>query len=219
MSKLTPDNRSYRALLAVPYFGRLLLGMQIARIAQSMVGVAIVLFTLKVYNSSVLSGVAAFFSIFPGLLLSPIAGALLDRHGRTLLVALDYLIALLCLTTMGALAILGLLPGWLVVVIAGIASLTAPLSAPGLRSLFPLIVSRHLCERVNAVDSTGYVIATIVGPSLAGALVALWGGALTFIAIGVSYGIAALVIARAPEPPTKTVSTGRLATDAWHGLI
>jgi MFS family permease len=219
MTQVTHEDRSYRALLAVPYLGRLVLGMQIARIAQSMVGVTIVLFTLKAYNSVALSGVATFFSIFPGLLLSPIAGALLDRHGRTRLVALDYFIAMVCLGAIGISALLGTLPGWLLVVIVAIASLTAPLSATGVRSLFPIIVPRHLWERVNAMDSTGYVVATIVGPSLAGGLVAVLGGALTFIAIGLSYGVAAVVIARAPEPIGKTVSTGRLRTDAWQGLV
>jgi MFS family permease len=219
MTQVTHEDRSYRALLAVPYLGRLVLGMQIARIAQSMVGVTIVLFTLKAYNSVALSGIATFFSIFPGLLLSPIAGALLDRHGRTRLVALDYFIAMVCLIAIGILALLGTLPGWLLVVIVGIASLTAPLSATGVRSLFPLIVPRHLWERVNAMDSTGYVVATIVGPSLAGGFVAVLGGALTFIAIGLSYGVAAIVIARAPEPLGKTVSTGRLLGDAWQGLV
>ena len=219
MTQVTHEDRSYRALLAVPYLGRLVLGMQIARIAQSMVGVTIVLFTLKAYNSVALSGIATFFSIFPGLLLSPIAGALLDRHGRTRLVALDYFIAMVCLSAIGILALLGTLPGWLLVVIVGIASLTAPLSATGVRSLFPLIVPRHLWERVNAMDSTGYVVATIVGPSVAGGLVAVLGGPLTFIAIGLSYGVATIVIARAPEPIGKTVSTGRLLTDAWQGLL
>jgi len=219
MTQVTHEDRSYRALLAVPYLGRLVLGMQIARIAQSMVGVTIVLFTLKAYNSVALSGVATFFSIFPGLLLSPIAGALLDRHGRTRLVALDYFIAMVCLSAIGVSALFGTLPGWLLVVIVTIASLTAPLSATGVRSLFPIIVPRHLWERVNAMDSTGYVVATIVGPSLAGGLVAVLGGPLTFIAIGLSYGVATIVIARAPEPIGKTVSTGRLLTNAWQGLV
>ncbi|HYU51280.1 MAG TPA: hypothetical protein VEO91_15260, partial [Candidatus Limnocylindria bacterium] len=59
-------DRSYRALLAVPSLGRLLLGMQISRIGQSMVGVAIVLFALLAYGSPVLAGLATFCSIFPG---------------------------------------------------------------------------------------------------------------------------------------------------------
>src|SRR6266849_2321553 len=107
-----PD-RSYRALLTLPYVARLLLGMQIARIGQSMMSVAIVLFTLTSYHSAILVGVATFFIIFPGLMVSPIAGALLDRHGSMRLVALDYLVALGSLTLMGALAIAGMLPAWL----------------------------------------------------------------------------------------------------------
>src|SRR3990172_4530268 len=37
---------SYRALLDVPYIGRVVTSMSLARVAQSMLGVAIVLFTL-----------------------------------------------------------------------------------------------------------------------------------------------------------------------------
>jgi MFS family permease len=212
-------DRSYRALLAVPSLGRLLLGMQISRIGQSMVGVAIVLFALLAYGSPVLAGLATFCSIFPGLLLSPIAGALLDRHGRTRLVVLDYCIALAALVLMGVLGLLGALPAWLLLVIATVSSLTAPLSATGLRSLFPLIVPSHLWERVNAIDSNGYVIASVIGPPLAAGMVAVWGGPVALIVIGLSFGIAAIVVGRVPDPETDTASTGRLLLDAWQGLL
>src|SRR5262245_22593066 len=176
-----PLDRSYRSFLQLPSVGRLLLGMQIARIGQSMVSVTIVLFTLNTYRSPGLAGLATFFAIFPGLLVSPIAGALLDRHGRMRLVVLDYLVALGALTLMGGLALAGTLPAPLLMVIAAIASLTTPLSGSGLRSLFPLIIPSHLWERVNAIDSIGFIIATIVGPPIAAAFVALWGGAIAFI--------------------------------------
>src|SRR3954470_14161487 len=140
----TSLDRSYRALLEVPAVGRLMLGMQIARISQSMVSVTLVLFTLDAYHSTRLAGLATFCGIFPGLLVSPIAGALLDRHGRTRLVVLDYSVALASLMLIGALALAGTLPAWLLLAIAAIASLTAPLSATGLRSVIPLIVPSHL---------------------------------------------------------------------------
>jgi MFS family permease len=219
--QLAPDasDRSYRALLATPSMGRLLLGMQLARIAQSMLSVAIVLFALGSYGSSTLAGIATFFAVFPGLIVSPIAGALLDRHGRTRLVALDYLVALCLLTMMGMLALTNSLPAWLLVVIAGIASLTAPLSGTGLRSLFPLIVPKHLWERVNAIDSMGYIIATIIGPPLAAGTVALWGGGVAFMVIGISYGVAAVVIARTPDPLSPAVLRQPLLLEAWQGLV
>src|SRR5436190_2509923 len=213
------SDRSYRAPLMLPYVARILLGMQIARIGQSMVSVAIVLFTLTSYHSATLAGVATFFSVFPGLVVSPIGGALLDRHGRMRLVALDYLVSLAALTLMGTLALTGLLPAWLLILIAWIQSLTNPLSATGLRSLFPLIIPSHLWERVNAIDSMGFVIATILGPPLAAGLVALWGGPVALIAIGVAFGIAALVIAGSPEPASQLATPGPLLVEARQGLI
>ena len=63
--------------------------MQLVRIAQSMVGVALVLFSLTRYGSPTLAGLVTFAGIAPGLLISPIGGALLDRHGRTRLIRLD----------------------------------------------------------------------------------------------------------------------------------
>jgi MFS family permease len=192
--------------------------MQIARIASSMVSVALVLYTLSTYDSAPLTGLTAFFSVFPGLLVSPIAGALLDRHGRTRLVVLDYVVALAALTLIGVLSLLGALPVWLLIVIAAVASLTGPLSVTGLRSLFPLIVPPRLWERANAIDSIGFVLATIVGPPLAAFIVSLWGGAVGFIAIGLTFGVAAIIIAGFPDPSTETVSTGRLLGDAWEGL-
>src|ERR1700750_1146149 len=101
-----------------------MIGMQIARIGQSMVNVSIVLYTLEHYGSPSLAGIVGFFSMFPGLVFSPIAGALLDRHGRTRLVVVDYLVTLVSLMLIGILALWGNLPSWLLVSIAAVASLT-----------------------------------------------------------------------------------------------
>jgi MFS family permease len=212
------SDRSYRALLRVPTLGRVLLSMQIARIAQSMVGVALVLFTLDRYGSPAFAGVVTFASVFPGLLISPIAGALLDRHGRIRLVLLDYLVALVAMVVVGVLALSDALPGPLLVLIAVVGSLTSILSHVGLRSLFPILVPEPLWERVNAVDSNGYVAATIVGPPIAAVLVAVLGGPAALLAIGVAFGIAAVILVRVPEPDAPTASTGRVLADALAGL-
>ncbi|HET7703705.1 MAG TPA: MFS transporter, partial [Candidatus Limnocylindrales bacterium] len=211
--------RSYRALLSVPGLGRILVSMQLSRIAQSMVGVALVLFTLDEYDSPALTGVVTFASVFPGLLVAPVAGALLDRHGRTRLVILDYAVALLALVVIGGLALLDALPVPILLAIAVVSSLTAILSHTGLRSLFPLLVPERLWERVNAVDSNGYLIATILGPPLAAALVSLVGGATTLILIGLVYGAATVAMIGAPDPVSETASTGRLFRDAWDGVL
>jgi MFS family permease len=214
-----PPDRSYRALLRVPTLGRVLVSMQIARVAQSMVSVAVVLFTLDRYGSAAFAGFVTFASVFPGLLISPLAGALLDRHGRIRLVLLDYVVALLAMVLIGALALLDALPGPLLVLIAVVSSLTSILSHVGVRSLFPIIVPEHLWERVNAVDSNGYVVAIILGPPAAAGLVAFFGGAVALVVIGVAFGVAALALVGVPDPPSPTSSKGNLLVDAWDGVV
>jgi len=209
---------SYRALLGVPYLGRALGGMQLARIAQSMTGLAMVLFTLARYHSPELAGVVTFAAIAPGLVVSPIAGALLDRHGRTRLITLDFLIAFGSMALIGALALRDALPAWLLVLISAASALTGPLSATGLRSLFPLMAPRYLWERLNAVDSNGYVVATIVGPPVAALMVGILGGPVAIIVIGVLFAVAAAIVVGVPDPEAETATSGSLLRDAWDVL-
>jgi predicted MFS family arabinose efflux permease len=102
--------------------------------------------------------------------------------------------------------------------VAVIGSLTSILSHVGLRSLFPILVPEPLWERVNALDSNGYVVATILGPPIAAALVAFLGGAVALLVIGVTFGIAAVILVAVPEPESPTASTGRVLADACAGL-
>ncbi len=210
-------DRSYRALLAVPALPRVLAGMFVARVTQTALSVALVLFTLDHFHSPALAGFVTFASIFPGLVVSPLAGAILDRHGRTRFIVLDFLIAMGSLVLIGVLGLADLLPAWLLVLITLLSALTGPFSNTGLRSLFPLLVPRHLWERVNAVDSNGYVVASIFGPPIAAGSVGLVGGPVTLIILGGAFGLAALILSGSPDPRTETTTSGNLLRDAWDG--
>jgi len=212
-------NPSYRALLDVPSLGRVLLSMQVSRIAQSMVGIVMILFALQRYNSPQLAGLVAFASIAPGMVVSPIAGALLDRHGRVRLIILDYLVAAAALLLVAGLSLAGSLPAPLLVAITALASLTGPLSGSGLRSLFPLLVPPPLWERVNAVDSNGWVLATVVGAPIGAVVAQILGFEIALGLIAGAYLLAAVVIFGAPDPRTDVASTGSLFLDAWQGLV
>jgi MFS family permease len=214
-----PARPSYRALLAVPSIGRVLLAMQIARIAQSMVSIVVILLALQRYDSPQLAGAVAFASIAPGMLVSPIAGALLDRHGRVRLIILDYSVAAISLTLIAALALAGELPAWLLLAIVAVASITGPLSNSGLRSLFPLMVPEPLWERVNAVDSNGWVLATVVGAPFGALFAQILGFEAALFIIAAGYAVAGLVMIGAPDPRTAVISTGNLLRDAWLGLV
>jgi predicted MFS family arabinose efflux permease len=209
---------TYRALLSVPSFPLAVIGAQLGRIAGQMGAVAMVLFVLTRYHSPALAGAVAFLSIMPGTLVAPIAGALLDRHGRKRLIILDFAFACFTLVLIGVLALLHRLPVPLLLLITAISSLTAPLSNVGLRTLYPILVPRPLWERMNAVDSNGYVVASIIGPPLAGVIVGLAGGEAAIIATGMTIGLGALILVWLKDPETNTSTTGSLLRDSWEGL-
>jgi predicted MFS family arabinose efflux permease len=219
VAQTSAPNPSYRALLEVPSLGRVLLSMQVSRIAQSMVGIVMILFALQRYDSPQLAGLVAFASIAPGMVISPIAGALLDRHGRIRLIILDYAVAAVALLLVAGLSLAGSLPAPLLVAIAALASLTGPLSGSGLRSLFPLLVPEPLWERVNAVDSNGWVLATVVGAPFGAVAAQLLGFEAALAIIAAAYVLATLVIFGAPDPRTEVASTGSLLLDSWQGLV
>src|SRR5256714_15217859 len=84
---------SYRRLFQIPGLPRLLASMLLARTATTMVELILVLFALERFHSPGLAGAVTFLALAPGLLMSPIAGALLDRHGRVKLMVVDYVVA------------------------------------------------------------------------------------------------------------------------------
>ncbi|MBI2773232.1 MAG: MFS transporter, partial [Chloroflexi bacterium] len=102
--RIVPLTDSYRGLFTIPGFTRLVAGMLLGRVASQMVSLVLVLLVLERYASPALAGITTFLSLMPGLLVSPIAGALLDRHGRRRLILLDYSVATVALLLLASLS-------------------------------------------------------------------------------------------------------------------
>lgn len=184
-----------------------------------MLNVALVLFVLQRFHSPTLAGIVVFVLITPGLLVSPIAGALLDRYGRIRLMLVDYTVAALSISLIVVLSLTHVLTEWMLLPIVAVASLTSILSIAGFRSLFPLMVPRSLWDRVNGLDSALYAVMTIVGPPLAAVIVSLRGGEAALLATAAAFAIAAAIMVGIPEPRAEHEPTGALLQDAWAGVV
>ena len=184
----------------------------LGRIGSQMWAIALVLFALQRFHSPAIAGITVFAGAFPGVVVSPLAGALLDRNGRVRLMMLDYSVAAGALTLIVVLTATGVLNAGLLIGIAAIGSLTNPLSGAGARTLFPVMVPHHLWDRANAADSTGFVLAAVVA-GLVGRPAALAATAAVFVAAGLS------LLRMPPLPGPRARSSSRsLASDAWAGL-
>jgi MFS family permease len=211
------DRTTYRELFRIPSFPRLATSVVLARTASQMMLLTLVLFVLQRFHSPSLAGITVFLSIAPGVALSPIAGALLDRHGRVRLITLDYLVGFVTLALIAGIDVSGRLTPLALLPIVAVSSLTYSLSNSGARSLLPLIVPKHLWDRVNALDSIAYALTSAAGPALAGALTAWAGPRLALVVTSAIFLLAALLIMPLPEPVVAGVARSVFA-DAWAGL-
>jgi MFS family permease len=214
-----PASSTYRALLAVPGIPRLIANSVLARLGGQMWTVGMVLFVLQVFHSPSLAGLTIFVNVLPGLLLSPITGALLDRHGRVRLMLLDLTLGTVTLLAIVALAANGILSPPVLLAMVLVGSLTFTFSATGPRSLFPLLVPRALWDRVNAVDSGMYALTAVIGPALAGALVAIFSARAALLVTAVAWALAALALIGIPDPIGANAASGSIWRDAWEGVV
>ena len=208
------EDTSYRALLKVHGFTQLLSSTLAARIATQMFSVLLVLFVLETYHSASLSGVVVVCSQVPGIIVSPIAGALLDRGSRVALMRFDYLIGSTCITTIGVLSLLHSLPTFALLAVVSVASITGPLSRVGGRSLYPVLAPKPLWDRANAADSGSNVVATVLGPGIAGVAVALVGPRVALLLPAIVMLVAALLLIGFVVPDVRSGATASVLSDA-----
>jgi MFS family permease len=209
---------TYPELFRIPTFPRLASSVVLARTANAMMQLALVLFVLQRFHSPTLAGLTVFLAIAPGIAVSPIAGALLDRHGRVRLIILDYTVGALSLFLIAGLDAAGRLTPGVLLPIVTVGALTYSLSNSGARSLLPLIVPNRLWDRANALDSMAYAVTGAAGPALAGGLTAGFGPRVALLTAAAFYIAAALALSGLAEPLSRGATTSVLA-DARDGLL
>jgi MFS family permease len=181
--------------------------------------IVLVLFVLQRYQSPSLAGLTVLLSILPGLAVSPVAGALLDRQGRVRLMILDYGVTAGLMATIVVLSLGHRLPPPLLLLIVSVLGVSNILSITGARSLFPLMLPRALWDRANGLDTSMYSLTAVIGPAIAGATVAGFGPeAGLFVTAGVA-AIASASLVGVREPIARADSGGSLLGDAWAALL
>ena len=213
------DRDSLRGLRAQPGYVKFLSAATLARVSDEMFGVGVVLLVLDRTDNPALAGATVAAITLPSLISGPLLGAWLDLTGRrrTLMVIDQIVIA----TVLVALVLLiGHAPAWLIPLVAVPAGITYPLSFGGFTSMIPTLVPGELLPPANAVETTSFNAALVIGPALAGTLSAVAGPA-TPLLVEAALALAALaLIIRIPglDSPWERADDRTLLGIAVDGL-
>src|SRR3954449_12813465 len=193
----------------------------VARLADEMFAIGVVLLILDRTDSPTLAGITVAAATFPAILSGPVIGAWLDRTGRrSLIYKIDRL--LLCVVLLAILAAAGNAPNVVVPLLAFVTGLTLPVTFTGFTSMIPLIVTEEMLPSANAVEAASLNVALICGPALAG-LTAAAGGPPAAIVVEVLLTLVALaLILRIPDLNRGAAATPlplrRLVADGLHHI-
>jgi MFS family permease len=158
----------------------------------------------RLTHSEVLLGVAAFCGQIPVFLLSVVGGVVADRAPRRPVLIATQSTAMLLAFVLGALTLTGWVEVWHVLVLATLLGVTNAFDIPVRQSfVMDMVGGREDLAAAIALNSSIVNSARVIGPAIAGVLVAIVGEGWCFVLNGVSYlgVIAALAVMKVP--PTK----------------
>ncbi|WP_149535679.1 MFS transporter [Siccirubricoccus phaeus] len=127
-------------------------------------------------------GLVAFCDLAPAVVFSPIAGAIADRVDRVKLTMLSQAVIAVEAATVAATLATGSLTIGLLLLLEMTSGTAASFAQPARQSLMPALVPRAELPAAVACNSLCFSVARLVGPAIAGPLIA-WGGVAPAVAL------------------------------------
>jgi MFS family permease len=138
-------------------------------------------------KSAFLLGLVAFAGQIPVLLLAPVGGLVADRWNRHRVVIGTQTASMILALMLAALTLLHIVRVWEIVVLAALLGTVNAFDIPARQSFIIHMVGRDDLMNAIALNSSMFNGARVVGPAIAGLLVAWIGEGWCFFANGVSY--------------------------------
>jgi MFS family permease len=204
-------------------FSVIWIGQIISVLASSMSQFGLSLWMYKQTESATAMGLMQVFFITPFLLLSPIAGVMVDRYNRKLMMMVSDLMAVIATGGIFILMSLGKLEFWHLYISAVLNGLGNTFQWPAYSAAISTMVPKAQLGRVNGMMTLIEAGPGVVAPLLAGALLPVIGlsGILGIDVATFFFAISTLAIAHVPQP-AKTEegkqAQGNVMKEAAYGF-
>jgi MFS family permease len=160
-------------------------------------------FVLDQTNSPFSVGLVGFFGMVPFLVLGIFGGFLADKLNRKKLIVVTQFLNLAAATVMSLLFIYGSVEYWYAYIAIIIPGLGWSLDMPSRRSLImDMMGSRGITNGV-ALDSVGMHVSKMVGPALAGAMIAIVGVGGSYVMLTLFMTVGCLMITKVSQSKSR----------------
>lgn len=199
-------------------------GQSISLIGSWMTRVATSWLIYRLTGSAWLLGVLAFAGQMPTFLLAPFAGVLVDRWDRHRVLIVTQVLAMIQSALLAVLALTGVITVTQVVILSVFQGLINAFDMPTRQALVVHMVDdRADLANAIALNSSMVNAARLIGPSIAGILIAWAGEGVCFLVDAISYiaviaSVAAMRLAIPQRPVQRTHVLGELAEGVRYAM-
>src|SRR5262245_23093567 len=194
-------------------------GQGISLIGTWMQQVALSWLVYELTGSPLWLGLVGFAGQIPSFFLAPVAGVLVDHHNRHRLLLLTQTLAMAQATLVAVLAWWGIIAVWHILLLSAFLGLVNAFDMPGRQAfLTDMVTDRDALANAIALNSSLVNGARLVGPAVAGLLLAQAGAATCFFVNAASY-VAVLAALLAMRVPARQATPGAgLASGVREGF-
>jgi MFS family permease len=187
--------------------------------SQSMEWIAMGWLVLEITNSPLSLGLTGLAQALPNLSLALVGGAIADRMDRRRVLIFTQIAVGLVYATIGALAFTGLAQLWHIVALSFLLGAVRVFDQPARQALLPHLVPRDDISNAVAMGSLAWQFPRLIGPALAGLLIAHLAVSSAFFTIALGAGACALLFSliRVDQDAIKG-GTGSLLRNVIEGL-
>jgi MFS family permease len=153
-------------------------------------------------GSSVLLGVLNGVRVLPFLIASPAGGVAADRMDRRKLILINEYVLMAGAFSMAGVLAAGLLEVWHLFVFTLITGVAWAFVDPVRQTLVPMLVPKKDLMNAVALNSAAFNLTKVLGPSLGGLLIVLFGAAGNFFVQGIAYIAVLFSVYWMVVPPT-----------------
>ncbi len=198
-------------------------GQVVSNLGTGLSGFALAVWVYRQTGSATALSLITLFSTLPNTLLSPLAGALIDRWGRRSVLLLNNFGSGACTLIMASLYWAGVLQMWHVYVLVCASRCFNVFQLPAFSATTALLVPRRQLVRANGMAQLGPAAGMIAAPLLSAALLDLIGvGGVIFLdCCSFLFAGATLLATRIPKPAVSAAGQegrGSLLYESFYGF-
>jgi MFS transporter, DHA3 family, macrolide efflux protein len=203
-------------------FFLILFGQFVSLMGSGMTGFALGVWIFQSTGSVTRFALIAFCASLPGILISPIAGALIDRYDRRWIMVLSDAGAGVCTLAIGLMLWTGHLEIWHIYIIVAISSAFVAFQWPAHSAAITLLVPKQQLGRASGMVQSAQAAAQIIAPVMAGLLIGIVRveGIVLIDFATFLFAVLTLLIVRIPAPPksqTEETAKSSLWQEALYG--